>query len=211
LTTGGRRTGVSFAEILKRLGLLDVSNCMILPASGVNPDLPALAPPFEARFLVPDEIEAFSRDPQNRLPRRFLDEALRKGDDCHAVLDGDRLASFAWYSREATKALGGFIHFPTDYIYAYHGFTLPRYRGRKLRGIGSAQALAFYAGTGCAGFVAIVGTTNQSSQASSRRMGYREVGRFFKFGPGRYSRVLASGGCIDHGIRITPRRKLHGG
>lgn len=54
--------------------------------------------PCQARFPNTEEVISFAKDPANDLHPTFLQEALAHQDRCFAVLDGDRLASYGWYS-----------------------------------------------------------------------------------------------------------------
>ena len=54
-------------------------------------------PRYEARFLSQQEIASLARDPNSHVSQQFAEIALAKGDECYAIFDGSRIASFGWY------------------------------------------------------------------------------------------------------------------
>src|SRR6266545_4993369 len=66
---------------------------------------------FAARFLARREVLAHAL-PEYELTPEFAEEAIDKGDECFALFDGDRLASFGWYSNQPTHVSDGLVlHF----------------------------------------------------------------------------------------------------
>lgn len=129
------------------------------------------------RFLNPSEVEALTRDPANQLPPDFVSPALAKGDQCYAILDGDVLAGYGWYSRGQTLVTEELmLQFDPAWAYMYRGYTRPEYRGQRLHAIGMAKAMMEYARQGCRGLVSYVEANNLSSLKSCYRMGYVKAG-----------------------------------
>ena len=58
---------------------------------------------YTYQILTAKQIADFARDPHNNLPAEFLEYADAKGDECYAILDGDRLAAYGWYSWKPTR------------------------------------------------------------------------------------------------------------
>ncbi len=133
----------------------------------------ALAPPgMTADFLDPDTLRRMSADAKYELPPDFLDEALGKGDECYAILQGDELAAYGWYAHTPTQIDGDLcVHFDDAYVYMYKGLTLNAHRGRRLHAIGKTRAVAAYRARGYKGLVSYVDGDNLSSLKSNYRMG----------------------------------------
>lgn len=149
----------------------------------------ALPPQFRFVKLEPAQLLKFSKNPANEITAEFVRSSVEKGDECFAILDGETLASYGWYSRRPTllddERLT--LHFNDDYIYMYKGFTLAAYRGHRLHAIGMTRALAAYKEQGFKGLVSIVESNNFDSLRSCYRMGYHDCGQILVVGcAGRY-------------------------
>lgn len=161
-----------------------------------EPDSAFLTCRYACMFLSEAQLRSFARDPASEMSERFIDQALARGDECFAILDGDKLAAYGWYSFKPTPiGLPDLVlRFGTDWVYTYKGFTDPRYRGKRLHGIGMSMALRHYRDKGYKGLVSYVESTNRSSLKSCFRMGcgvfgsvylVRLFGRYFALsGPG---------------------------
>jgi hypothetical protein len=134
---------------------------------------------FRAEFVRPDEILA-NATPEYEMSPAFCDDALGRGDRCFGLFDGDRLASFGWYSNQPTHISDGLVlHFDPVWVYMYKGFTHPDYRGRRLHGIGMSLALRAASEAGSRGLISYVKSNNFQSLRSIERMGYRIFGDIY--------------------------------
>ena len=88
-------------------------------------------------------LALLGRVKENELPEEFVQKALDAGDECHAIMDGNTLASYGWYSKAPTAA--------PQYVYMYKGFTSEAYRGQGLHTIGVMLALNEYRDQGFKG------------------------------------------------------------
>jgi hypothetical protein len=159
---------------------------------------------FECRFLNKTEIENFSNSPEYDLEVDTLKLAFRKGDECFAILDGDRLASYGWYSNHPTTSSEGLnLHFNLKYIYMYQGYTHHDYRGQRLHAIGMTMALNKYLQRGFKGIVSCVDATNFNSLKSVYRMGYRNFGKLYIFKALGQSLVYRTPGCKEYDYRLV--------
>jgi len=133
---------------------------------------------YRARFLDQSMLYRYAADPENEMSEEFVEDALSKGDECFAVLDGERLAAYGWYSSSPTAIDPPELrlHFDKQFIYQYKGFTHARYRGRRLHAIGITGALKEYLARGYKGFVSYVEWNNFASLRSSYRMGFTDFG-----------------------------------
>jgi hypothetical protein len=104
------------------------------------------------------ELREEARDPRTELSNSFLDEALRRSDQCYAIRDGRVLAAYGWYAFGSTPVgLSDLVlNYHPQYVYMYKGFTDTRYRGQRLHAIGMSRALAHYLSSGYQGLVSYV-------------------------------------------------------
>lgn len=158
---------------------------------------------FEHRFLDTDALLGFSAVAKYDLPRSFLDQALAKGDQCYGILDGDRLASFGWYSTVPTMVSDDLrLRFDARHVYMYKGFTDPDYRGQRLHAIGMSWALKLYRERGSQGLVSYVDANNFDSLRSCARMGFQTVGQiYFMRTAGRYW-IHTDAACRAFGLSL---------
>src|SRR5262245_50452120 len=139
--------------------------------------------PYRYEILDRQALLSFSGQAEYELPTQFVVDALDKGDECHAIMHGDELASYGWYSVKPTLLNDELeFHFSSEYRYMYKGFTLPAHRGHRLHAIGMTLALMKYRAAGQKGLVSLVETNNFDSLKSCYRIGYVRCGniRFVK-------------------------------
>src|SRR5438093_4848225 len=109
---------------INRLTYFTVLKCMTI--STVNPNYLKGNNKYSYMVLTPDMLFEFAKHQDYELSEEFLQQALKKGDECYGILDGDTLASYGWYSNKPT--IGSDIsdamriHFTNDYIYMYKGY-----------------------------------------------------------------------------------------
>jgi hypothetical protein len=133
---------------------------------------------YRCVFISEEETHSHSQDPVYGMTDQFIGRAMLKGDRCYAILDGDRLASYGWYSDQPTLINSELrLHFKPGWMYMYKGFTHPDYRGQRLHAIGMARALQTFVEQGYQGLIAYVETCNFASLRSVDRMGFRNFGR----------------------------------
>jgi len=173
-----------------------------------NPACVNVAPSYRYAVLDREALLSFSKTDEYELPREFVIDAFDRGDECHAILQGDELASYGWYSSKPTLLSDELqVHFSPDYLYMYKGFTLRAHRGHRLHAIGMTLALMKYRADGYAGLVSIVETNNFDSLKSCYRMGYAPCGniRYLKVA-GAYV-IRADRACKAYGmsLRSVPR------
>jgi hypothetical protein len=156
-------------------------------------------------FLSPRALQAFSADPATEISRAFIGDALRQGDECYAICDGDKLAAYGWYSTRPTPIDPAelTLHFADGYVYMYKGFTDKRYRGQRLHAIGMTRALQHYLESGYRGIVSYVESTNFDSLKSCFRMGYEVFGSVYVLDLFGHYVAFSSPGCKPFGFRVT--------
>jgi ribosomal protein S18 acetylase RimI-like enzyme len=157
-------------------------------------DLARLAPQdpvtgFDCRFLGPEEIRSFSRDPANDLSEGMADRAAASRDLCFAAVskENGRLAAYGWYAMECIEPehnLGVAMSYPPDVAYMYKGFTHPDFRGKRLHGALMGMALRELGSRGVGKLVSTVEWTNWPSLRSCSRLGYVVLGTIVVLGPG---------------------------
>jgi hypothetical protein len=152
----------------------------------VNPKFLALSPGYQARFLTPAEVERHAQDPDNDLPESFVRHALGIGDQCFAILHGDTLANYSWYTKTTNRFSATLrLEFDRRWAYQYRAFTLPAHRGRRLHAIGMTNALVACLERGDRGLLICVDAANKASMTSCLRMGYRVFGTIYSADPAR--------------------------
>lgn len=165
-------------------------------------------PGFTGEFLSSETLQHISLDWRYDLPPEFVDDALGRGDACYGILDGQRVASYGWYTHVPTKINDElWLHFDPAYVYRYKGLTLDRYRGRRFHAITMARTLAAWRARGYRGLVAYVEANNLSSLKSVYRLGYVTFGRVFILRILRRYFIFNSPGCKAFGFRVVAERR----
>ncbi|MGP3789020.1 GNAT family N-acetyltransferase [Pseudomonas sp. B392_1p] len=170
----------------------------------VDPDYLKCPSRYTAGFLDEAQLRQYARDPQNELDNSFLSEALAKGDRCYAILEGEKLAAYGWYSCRPTRIDPPdlVLSFNQDYVYMYKGLTHPAYRGQRLHAIGMNLALQSYMKEGLTGMISYVESTNFDSLKSCARLGYQIFGSIYLVRVfGRYLH-WRSPACKHHGFTL---------
>jgi len=170
----------------------------------MNRALVALPAGLQVAFPEEADLRRYARDSANDLTDAFLDQALAKGDRCYAILDGDVLASYGWYSRDDTHITDELVlRFSREWLYMYKAYTMPRYRGLRLNAIGMAALLDEGRRLGLRGLVSFVEANNYSSLNSGYRMGYQDVGRIVALKAlGQYW-IHVDRACGTYGFAVT--------
>lgn len=171
----------------------------------VDPAFLQCPPHLTPGFLDERQLWQLARDPANELDNSFLNEALAKGDRCYAIMDGDKLAAYGWYSRQPTRIDPPdlLLSFDSNLVYMYKGLTRPEYRGQRLHAIGMNRALQHYQTQGARGIISYVESTNVDSLKSCYRLGYQLFGSVYLWRVfGHYLRVY-SPGCRSQGFSLS--------
>lgn len=165
-------------------------------------------PGFTGDFLSRETLQRVSLDRRYDLPPEFVDDALGRGDVCYGILDGERVASYGWYTDAPTKINDDlWLHFDEAYVYRYKGLTLEPYRGRRFHAISMARTLDAWRRRGYRGMVAYVEANNLSSLKSVYRLGYVTFGRVFILRILRRYFIFNSPGCKPFGFRVVAERR----
>ena len=165
-------------------------------------------PGFTGDFLSGETLERVALERRYDLPPEFVEDALRRGDACYGILDGERVVSYGWYTHAPTRINNElWLHFDPAYVYRYKGLTLEPYRGRRFHAITMARTLDAWRARGYRGMVAYVEANNLSSLKSVYRLGYVTFGRVFILRIlGRYF-IFHSPGCKAFGFRVGAERR----
>ena len=194
----GCRAGRKLADLL-------VTNALVLEADGLNPAFLEFPAGYAHRFLEADEVRRHAGAPGLDLSPEFADGALLKGDRCYGILDGDRLVSYFWYARTPTLVTDELeLDFDPGWAYAYKGYTIPEYRGRRLYGYGSAEACRALVAGGARGCVTLVDANNFPSLRSMQRTGYVPVARIWAARLAGRWLIRAGAGCDPYGMALGP-------
>jgi len=185
--------------------ILTWKNLQCVVITEPNAETMSVAPPYRYEVLDREALLSFAGINEYELTRAFVINALEQGDECHAILDGETLASYGWYSSKPTLFNDELqVHFSPMYRYMYKGFTLRGHRGHRLHAIGMTLALMKYLTAGYQGLVSLVETNNFASLKSCYRMGYAPCGniRYLKIGSTYIIRATAA--CRPYGLNLRP-------
>jgi hypothetical protein len=188
---------------INRFVYMKTLECVVIEQ--VDPALMTLPAHLRYARLEGARLSLYGRVKENELPEEFVQSALAGGDECYAVMDGNILASYGWYSKAPTVVDGDLrLHFDPQYVYMYKGFTSKPYRGQRLHAIGMMLALNEHRNRGFKGLVAYVESNNFDSLKSCYRMGYKTCGRIRVLRlAGRYF-IHSGQGCSDYGLELQP-------
>jgi hypothetical protein len=200
---GWRRTShLLMIKAIKLFGLFKLLRGMLLLK--VNPSYLECPSDYTCRFLSKAQLRYYAQDPENHIETDFLNEALDKGDRCYAILDGNKLAAYSWYSHQQTRIDPAdlLIDFNPRYVYMYKGLTKPEYRGQRLYLIGMNRALQWYQQRGSQGMISYVESTNFESLKACMHLGCQIFGTIYllRF-LGRYL-LLATPACRRFDFRL---------
>jgi hypothetical protein len=192
-------------KCVNRLTLLMVLKCVTIDT--VDPKFLQGGDGYICEFLNAERLLTLPESREYQIERDFLYEAIDKGDECFAIFDGHRLASYGWYSTRPTKMNEDLeLHFDERYVYMYKGYTHQQDRGQRLHAIGMTTALNHYLNRGYRGIVSWVEANNVKSLRSCYRMGYKDFGEIFIFKLFRNHYIHCSEGCKDYGFKISAIR-----
>jgi L-amino acid N-acyltransferase YncA len=200
---GGMKTlGVFSLRAINRLLPLRVRIGMVLEK--VESKSLETDPRFRCGFLSPERLIQFADRDGYTINARSLDRACRNGDECYAILDGDRLASLGWYAVRPTVNDEFLVSFNSGHVYMHKGYTHPDYRGQRLHAVGMARALREYQQRGFRGIISDVDARNLSSLKSVHRLGYRDIGKAYMFRAMGRDFTFSDRGCRKYGLRFDP-------
>lgn len=196
-------------DLANRIMYFDCLHTMTLELKDVAEKYLVDAPDgMQIKFLSEAEVREFAKNPAYDLDQAFIDESLANGDQCLAIVDGDKLASYGWYGKGATKVTGEFnLNFTSDWVYMFRGYTNPAYRGKRLHAIGMAHAVKTFTEQGYKGLTSIVASTNAASLKSCERLGYTLTGRIYLAARLNHFFAIHNAGAKASGTWVTGRRK----
>jgi len=169
-------------------------------------DRDSLELPANLRFAKMDRASllACRSSKKYEMSESFLREAFAKGDECFAVLDGNNVVSYSWYSVRPTIIEHNLrVRIDPGYVYRYKAWTLKEYRGQRLHAVGITLALSHYRSVGFKGLICCVESNNFSSLKSCYRTGYTHCAEIKVVQIGRKHLIRHSGSYEQYGLRIT--------
>jgi hypothetical protein len=156
------------------------------------------------RFLDPLELEQFAQNPENDLEAGFVREAILRGDQCYAFVEGDVLSSYGWYAMYSPVVVRDTkVHFNSAYAFCYRGFTHPHFRGRNLRAVGVAKALEIFSRDGKKGLLTFTGVDEFDTLPAKLKVGYRQFGHALLVELGSRFLSFGSAGCRGYKFRLV--------
>lgn len=189
-------------EGLKHAGILRHSRFLVLYPQQVRHEAYDASHPYERRLLPAADMDALAAQLPGELSPEFLTGAQCRGDFCYVILDEGRLASFGWYAPVTARLYGRQLEFSNDFVYMYHGYTRPEYRGQRLHALGLAGALDEFHSAGKQGLISTVNSTNYASIASVERLGFMNCGSIMQIGRDPVSIRFATPATRPFAIRL---------
>ena len=161
------------------------------------------APPFSHHACGAADFSRLADAPK-LASEEFYEGAIARGDRCHYMADGDRVASYGWYATQPVPAVDDtWIHFSPEYVYMYKGFTSPEYRGKQLHAYGMAHAATEAKARGYRGLISYVEVQNEGSLRSVARLGYRTFGTCVRLHVFGRTLTFSSPGCRPYGFELS--------
>lgn len=184
---------------------------MTLEPDDIDPTYLGDAPPFTHKACGAADFSRLEDAPR-LASREFYEGAIARGDRCHYMADGNRVASYGWYATRPVPAVDDtWIHFSPEYVYMYKGFTCPEYRGKQLHAYGMAHAAVEARARGYRGLISYVEVQNEGSLRSVARLGYRTFGTCVHLRVFGRTWTFSSPGCRPYGFELslspTPRAR----
>ena len=164
--------------------VFDVAHLMVQDARKVT--VPSDNADVECRFISPDEVREFSKDPKCDIDPRIAERIETGYDYCFGgILDGV-LVSYCWLALHSIEKehnqgsdsprAGIALSYPDAYAFRYKGYTHPDYRGRRLYArVGTEASLAMQE-LGVRYILSTAEFVNYSALKSSYRAGYDYLG-----------------------------------
>jgi hypothetical protein len=158
------------------------------------------------RWVDAKDMAAYASVEESQLTEEGLVRSIARKDRCYGLFEGEELTSYGWYTSkparlsEVSRSLT--LRFDPSYVYLYDAFTLPRYRGRRLHGVGMASALDSMVRAGHRGVLSYVDSSNFASLKSCRRVGCDIFGRVTIVRVGAQFVSHCSPACDAYGFTI---------
>jgi len=176
---------------------------MTLEPHDIDPTYLGEAPPFSHHACGAEEFSRLADAPR-LASDEFYAGVIARGDRCHYMADGDRVAGYGWYATAPVpESDDTWIHFSPDYVYMYKGFTAPEYRGKQLHAYGMAHAAAEACARGYKGLISFVEVHNEQSLRSVARLGYRTFGTCVRLRLFGRTLTFSSPGCRPYGFGLS--------
>lgn len=136
------------------------------------------APPagVQVQLATAEQLQPYAADEEYELSSDSIAAAFDRGDQCVATYLNGELAAYGWVSySQAPHYAGLWVRFAEGQRYNYKSFTLPRFRGKHLRGSFGVLAACDTA-LGVTHTIEFIETHNVASMRAERRNGGRRVG-----------------------------------
>jgi len=201
---GLRKTALRVVtDSFRQTSIVRVSRFIVLYPDCV--DCSAFTPElsYQRALLPATQLRPYQAQIPDQLPEQLLDAAEKSGDYCQAIFDGDELVSFGWYATRTARLFDRTFSFGPQFVYMYHGFTRPDYRGQHLHALGLAEAMTAFQQQDKSAIVSTVNITNYRARISCERLGFRNSGFIIQIGPGRSGLLFVTPKVRTYGVRFS--------
>lgn len=166
----------SFWVVLERLCGLRVDR--VYAAAIAQPiDLGPLPEGLQIRVLNREDCHASWCASNHQLSRKFLVDALARGDVGAAVFEGEQVVAFVWRTFSEAPFRGDvWVKVASPAVYGYKAYTDPRYRGMRLSSHLTATLNRICLERGAQNRIAAIVPHNRSSIQAELHRGSRYLG-----------------------------------
>ena len=189
-------------DSLRQARILRISRFIVLQPDHINSSAFSPEVSYERSLLPAAGMRQYQSQLPDQLPESFLVPAEQRDDYCYAMFDKRRLVSFGWYATRSAHLFDRCLYFNHDFVYMYHGFTRPEYRGQRLHALGLAEAMTIFQQRKKSAIVSTVNITNYGARRSAARLGFRCRGNIIQVGPGWLGLLFVTPGARACGVRL---------
>jgi len=182
--------------------MIRISRFVVLYPEHLNFSVSASNPHYKKLLIPASEMRQYQPQLQDQLSESFLERAEQRGDYCYAIFDQAHLVSFGWYATATARLFDRCLTFNPDYVYMYHGYTRPDYRGERLHALGLAEAMMVFQVQEKRAIISTINITNYPVRKSIERLGFRYAGYIMQFGPTRLGLLHVTPKAQTYGIRL---------
>jgi RimJ/RimL family protein N-acetyltransferase len=187
---------------MKRARIIRISRFVVLYPEDLDFSVSASNPHYKRLLIPASEMRQYQPQLQDQLTESFLERAEQRGDYCYAIFDQADLVSFGWYATATAHLFDRCLTFNPNFVYMYHGYTRPDYRGERLHALGLAEAMMAFQVQEKRAIVSTINITNYPVRKSIERLGFRYSGYIMQFGPSCLGLIYVTPKAQTHGVRL---------
>ena len=204
-------------RLLQRVLVLDITHVMVMDLRDIAVSQEA-DQSLEYRFLSPEEVREFAKDPSNELDANLATRLELGYDFCFAAIADGRLASYCWLALDSVETehnratadprCGVAMSYSENTAFRYKGFTHPAFRGQRIYQRLAERASAAMAKHGVRYILSTAEWVNFGALQSSYRGGYKFLGIVCLVGWRDWLFAFGPAALADRGILLGRSAKV---